>query len=185
MNVCVFCGSNTGLNPVYADSARKLGSLMAQSHIPLIYGGGNVGIMGVLADAIMGAGGEVIGIIPDFLVKREVGHRGITRLEIVDSMHERKQRMADLADAFIAFPGGWGTLEELAEILTWKQLGLINDPIILLNINQFFSPLLEQMRLMSEEGFLHAENLKNLQIANTPEEALSYIIPREGLRNTL
>jgi uncharacterized protein (TIGR00730 family) len=185
MNVCVFCGSNTGLNPVYADSARKLGSLMAQNRISLIYGGGNVGIMGILADAVMEAGGEVIGIIPDFLVKREVGHRGITRLEIVDSMHERKQRMADLADAFIAFPGGWGTLEELAEILTWKQLGLISDPIILLNINQFFSPLLHQMRLMAEEGFLRPEYLSNLQVAITPEEALSCIIPQEGLKNTL
>jgi uncharacterized protein (TIGR00730 family) len=185
MNVCVFCGSNTGINPVYADSARKLGSLMAQNSIPLVYGGGKVGIMGILADAVMQAGGEVIGVIPDFLMKREVGHSGITQLEIVDSMHERKQRMADLADAFIAFPGGWGTLEELAEILTWKQLGLISDPIILLNINHFFSPLLDQMRTMAEEGFLRPENLRNLTVASTPEEAISLIIPLQGLRNTL
>jgi uncharacterized protein (TIGR00730 family) len=180
MNVCVFCGSSTGLNPVYAESAVKLASLMAQRNISLVYGGGNVGIMGVLADSVMAAGGEVIGIIPDFLVKREVGHRGITRLEIVDSMHERKQRMADLADAFVAFPGGWGTLEELAEILTWKQLGLISEPVIILNINQFFTPLLNQMRLMAEEGFLRAEYLKNLQVATTPEETLSQLYPGKG-----
>jgi uncharacterized protein (TIGR00730 family) len=180
MNVCVFCGSSTGLNPVYADAARKLGSLLAQNQIPLVYGGGNVGIMGVLADAVMNSGGEVFGVIPDFLMKREVGHRSITRLEVVDSMHERKQRMADLANAFIAFPGGWGTLEELAEILTWKQLGLIDDPIILLNVNGFFTPLLDQMRLMEKEGFLRPENLKNLQVVNTPEEALSLLYPISG-----
>ena len=185
MNVCVFCGSNTGLNPVYAESARKLGSLMAKTHTTLIYGGGKVGIMGILADAVMSAGGEVIGIIPDFLKKREVGHNGVTRLEVVDSMHERKQRMADLADAFIAFPGGWGTLEELAEILTWKQLGLISDPVILLNVNGFFNPLLQQMRSMAEEGFLHPEYLTIIKIANTPEEALCYIIPQDGLRDSL
>lgn len=177
MNVCVFCGSNTGLNPVYAESAGKLGSLLAQNNMPLVYGGGKVGIMGVLADAVMANGGEVYGVIPDFLMKREVGHGQITHLEIVDSMHDRKQRMADLADAFMAFPGGWGTLEELAEILTWKQLGLLTEPIVLLNINQFFTPLLNQMRSMAQEGFLHAEHLKNLQVANTPQEAISYIIP--------
>jgi uncharacterized protein (TIGR00730 family) len=180
MNVCVFCGSNTGINPVYSDSARKLGSLMARSRITLVYGGGNVGIMGVLADEIMAGGGEVIGIIPDFLLKREVGHRGITRLEVVGSMHERKQRMALLANAFIALPGGLGTLEELAEILTWRQLHLIADPVVLLNINRFFDPLLAQMRTMTEEGFLRAENLEILRVATTPEEAISYIYPGKG-----
>lgn len=178
MNVCVFCGSSTGLNPVFAESARKLGSLLAKNKMPLVYGGGKVGIMGVLADAVMANGGEVFGVIPDFLMKREVGHAGITHLQVVDSMHERKQRMADLADAFIAFPGGWGTLEELAEILTWKQLGLLTEPIVILNINQFFTPLLNQMRAMAQEGFLREEYLKNLQVASTPEEALSYIIPQ-------
>src|SRR4051812_23719155 len=118
MNICVFCGSSTGLNPSYADAARTLGSLMGKQKIRLIYGGGNVGLMGIVADSVLASQGEVIGVIPDFLMKREVGHTSITRLEVVESMHLRKKRMADLADAFIALPGGWGTMEELCEVLT-------------------------------------------------------------------
>jgi uncharacterized protein (TIGR00730 family) len=178
MNVCVFCGSSKGNNPLYAESARKLGSLMVQASINLVYGGGNVGLMGIVADAVMQEGGKVTGVIPDFLLKREVGHHGITSLEIVDSMHQRKQRMAELADAFIALPGGWGTLEELAEILTWCQLGLINLPVILLNTNHFFDPLLAQMHSMAEEGFLRPTYLQMLQVAATPEQALSLLSPR-------
>jgi uncharacterized protein (TIGR00730 family) len=173
MNICVFCGSGKGVNPVYAEAARKLGALFAHNNITLIYGGGNVGLMGVVADAVMDAGGEVIGIIPDFLMKREVGHRGITKLEVVESMHQRKKRMADLSDAFIALPGGMGTLEELCEILTWKQLGLISTPVAILNTNQFFNPLLEQMRHMISEGFLKMENFNLLQIENSPDELLA------------
>jgi uncharacterized protein (TIGR00730 family) len=180
MNICVFCGSSTGFNPVYAEAARKLGSLMAAKSIMLVYGGGNVGLMGIVADALLDNGGKVFGVIPDFLLKREVGHRGITTLEVVDSMHQRKQRMADLSNAFIALPGGWGTLDELAEILTWKQLGLINQPVILLNINGFFDPLLTQMRSMKEEGFLRPEYLNALHVANTPDEAISAIITQAG-----
>ena len=156
MNVCVFCGSAHGSNTAYADAAKVLGRLLAESSIRVVYGGGNVGLMGVVADAAVAAGGQVTGVIPSFLMRREVGHRGITDLEVVDSMHQRKQRMADLSDAFIALPGGWGTLEELLEILTWKQLGLITQPVVLLNTNQFFDPLLNQMRLMVDEGFLTA-----------------------------
>ncbi|WP_254165053.1 TIGR00730 family Rossman fold protein [Chryseosolibacter histidini] len=180
MNICVFCGSATGINPLYAESARRLGSLMAQSSVGLVYGGGNIGLMGVVADAVLKEGGRVTGVIPDFLVRREVGHRGVTSLEIVDSMHQRKQRMADLANGFIALPGGWGTLDELAEILTWRQLGLIDQPVVILNINHFFDPLLAQMRLMSEEGFLKPAYLEMLQIAFSPEEAFSCIYPKKG-----
>jgi uncharacterized protein (TIGR00730 family) len=175
MNVCVFCGSCTGKNPLYADAAGRLGSLLAQSSIRLVYGGGNIGLMGVVADAVMAGGGMVTGVIPGFLMKREVGHLGITDLEVVDSMHQRKQRMADLADAFIALPGGWGTLEELAEILTWKQLGLITQPVIVLNTNQFFDPLLDQMRLMVKEGFLSPANFQQLKVENEPEGVLSFL----------
>ena len=164
MNVCVFCGSSTGQNPVYADAATSLGRLLAEQSHSLVYGGGNVGLMGVLADAVLENGGEVIGVIPSFLVEREVGHRNLTRLEIVDSMHLRKKRMADLSHAFIAIPGGWGTLDELAEILTWRQLGLIQQPIGLLNVNRFFDPLLEQMRIMLDEGFLRADSLELLKV---------------------
>ena len=139
-----------------------------------------MGLMGILADSVLDEAGEVLGVIPDFLLKREVGHKGITTLEIVDSMHQRKQRMADLADAFIALPGGWGTLDELAEILTWKQLGLISQPVMLININGFFEPLIGQMRSMKEEGFLRPEYFDSLQIAQSPEEAISKIITQAG-----
>jgi uncharacterized protein (TIGR00730 family) len=176
MNVCVFCGSGTGLNPVYSESAAKLGRLFAEASIRLVYGGGKIGLMGVVADAVIQSGGQATGVIPKFLMDKEVGHRGITDLEVVGSMHERKQRMADLADAFIALPGGWGTLEEVSEILTWKQLGLINQRVILLNTNRFFDPLLDQMRLMVKEGFLHAGNLNFLHVEKTPEQILSLLI---------
>ena len=165
---------------MYAESARKLGSLMAKSSASLIYGGGNIGLMGVLAHSVINEGGEVIGVIPDFLVRREVAHKGITRLEIVDSMHQRKYRMAELSDAFIAMPGGWGTLDELAEILTWRQLGLIQQPVILLNLHHFFDPLLSQMRTMYEEGFLRPEYLDVIQIAGSPEEAISLLSHTRG-----
>lgn len=184
MNICVFCGSSKGKNPVYAEAARKLGALIAQNNHALIYGGGNVGLMGIVADAVMDNKGEVTGVIPQFLMNREVGHNGLTRLEIVESMHQRKQRMADLSQAFIAIPGGWGTLEELAEILTWRQLGLISHPIVLLNIDNFYTPLISQMQLMLDEGFVKTENLENLLIATTPEQALSLIIPRDGLKES-
>jgi uncharacterized protein (TIGR00730 family) len=175
MNICVFCGSSTGVNRVYAEAARELGYLLATQGHQLIYGGGNVGLMGVLADAVLQQQGKVIGIIPGFLLDREVGHRNLTQLEVVTSMHERKKRMADLAEAFIALPGGWGTLEELAEILTWRQLNLIAHPVGLLNINGFFTPLLDQMQFMVEEGFLRKENLELLKVENSPEKLLSVL----------
>jgi uncharacterized protein (TIGR00730 family) len=177
MNVCVFCGSSVGNNPVYEKAARELGRLMAESRYGLVYGGGNVGLMGIIADSVMENHGKVIGVIPDFLLRREVGHRGVTELEVVSSMHERKKRMADLADAFIAMPGGWGTLDELAEILTWRQLGLIDQPIGLLNTNRFFNPLLDQMRLMVSAGFLQQESLDFLKVEETPSELLSALVP--------
>lgn len=172
MNICVFCGSATGENPVYAEAARELGSLIGRNSHNLVYGGGNIGLMGILADSVLQHDGEVIGVIPDFLLQREVGHQGISKLEVVSSMHVRKKRMADLAHAFIAMPGGWGTLDELAEILTWRQLGIIHHPIGLLNINGFFNPLLEQMRSMANEGFLKEGNLDLLQVETTPEKLL-------------
>ena len=146
--------------------------MAAQGHT-LVYGGGNVGLMGVIADAVMKNGGEVIGVIPDFLLQREVGHRGLSRLEVVNSMHERKKRMADLSDAFIALPGGWGTLDELAEILTWTQLGIISQPVGLLNIAEFFNALLDRMQKMFDAGFLRASNLDFLLIENSSEKLLS------------
>jgi len=173
MNICVFCGSGNGFDSVYAATAGKLGTLLGSASMRLIYGGGNVGLMGIIADAVLAANGQVTGVIPTFLLDREVGHHGITDLEVVESMHERKQRMADLADAFVALPGGWGTLEELSEILTWKQLGLITQPVCLLNINHFFDPLLDQMRLMVKEGFLKSDYFDLLHVENKPENVIS------------
>ncbi len=180
MRICVFCGSSSGRNEAYAGVARELGLLMARNSISLVYGGGNVGLMGILADEVMRAGGEVIGVIPEFLLQREVGHRGITQLEVVQSMHERKQRMAALADAFLALPGGWGTLEELAEILTWRQLQLVTQPVAVINTRQFFDPLLLQMRKMCEEGFLHPSYADVMNVAPTPVEAISLLSRKVG-----
>jgi uncharacterized protein (TIGR00730 family) len=175
MNVCVFCGSGAGSNPAFSEAARQLGVLFAKSSIRLVYGGGNIGLMGIIASSVMESGGEVTGVIPRFLMDKEVGHSAITILEVVESMHDRKKRMADLADAFVALPGGWGTLEELCEILTWKQLGLISQPILLLNTNHFFNPLLDQMRVMVREGFLRSVNLDFLQVENAPEKIFSLL----------
>ncbi|MBX2913892.1 MAG: TIGR00730 family Rossman fold protein [Cyclobacteriaceae bacterium] len=175
IKICVFCGSGAGNNAAYAQAALAMGKLMAQHQATLIYGGGNIGLMGIIADAVLANGGKVIGVIPEFLMQKEVGHKGLTELEVVGSMHERKRRMADLADVFVALPGGWGTLDELAEILTWRQLGLVKAPVAILNTNQYFDMLLKQMEVMVMEGFLSAENLANLIVTETPEVLLAQI----------
>src|SRR5580698_261386 len=141
-SVCVYCGSNSGSRPAYTQSARELGQTLAQRRIRLVYGGGRVGLMGTIADAVLAAGGEVTGVIPESLVAREVAHRSLKDLRIVPSMHQRKALMAELSDAFIALPGGFGTLEEFAEILTWAQLGLHRKPHGIINIDGFYDSLL-------------------------------------------
>jgi uncharacterized protein (TIGR00730 family) len=173
MNVCVFCGSATGHHLVYSEAARELGSLLGSNKHTLVYGGGNIGLMGIVADSTMKAGGKVIGVIPDFLAKREVAHHQLTELIVVDSMHERKKKMADISDTFIAMAGGWGTLDELAEILTWRQLGLIKQPIGILNTKQFFTPLLQSMTTMVKEGFLSQDNFELLQVSESPKNLLT------------
>src|ERR1051326_7718022 len=140
--ICVFCGSSRGGNPVYAEAARRLGAALAERGIGLVYGGGQIGLMGIVADAVMAAGGEGIGGIPEALALKEVAHEGLTELRVVGSMHERKALMADLAHAFIAMPGGFGTFEEFCEIVTWAQLGMHTKPCGLLNVNGFYDPLL-------------------------------------------
>lgn len=172
MNVCVFCGSSLGDHPLFRDAAHELGAALAGAGATLIYGGGNIGLMGVLADAAIQHGGEVIGVIPDFLMRREAGHSGISRLEVVDSMHSRKRRMAELSDAFVAMPGGWGTLDELAEILTWNQLQLIVKPVFLLNSGNFFDHLLAQMRKMVDDGFLTAQNYDLIKTVHNSADLL-------------
>ena len=142
MRMCVFCGSSTGLNPAFAEHARVLGLELARHRIGVVYGGGNVGLMGVLADAVLEAGGDIIGVIPHGLVARELAHLGVTKLHVVNSMHERKALMARLSDAFIAMPGGFGTLEEFCEAVTWTQLGVHAKPCGLLNVAGFYDALL-------------------------------------------
>jgi len=160
--VCVYCGSNAGSKPAYAERAIALGARLAQEKLALVYGGGDVGLMGTLADAALEAGGEVIGVIPEQLVGWEVAHRGLTRLDVVANMHERKARMFDLSDAFIALPGGFGTLDEMFEMLTWRQLGLGDKPCAFLDVDNFYSPLIAMMDRMVEERFLHADQRRDL-----------------------
>jgi uncharacterized protein (TIGR00730 family) len=154
----VFCGSSAGNHTEYRAAAEELGAELARRKIGLVYGGGNVGLMGALADAVLKAGGEAIGVIPENLVAREVGHKGLTRLHIVDSMHERKALMAELSDAFVALPGGFGTFEEFCEIVTWSQLGLHEKPCGILNVEGYYSPLLAMFDHAVKEGFLKPEN---------------------------
>jgi uncharacterized protein (TIGR00730 family) len=156
--ICVFCGSNTGSDPLYVDAARGLGQLLAREGVALVYGGGSVGLMGEVADSVLGSGGEVIGVIPHALWAREVGHRGLTDLRIVETMHERKAMMADLADAFIALPGGLGTLEEIFEIWTWAQLGLHSKPLGFLDVNGFYAPLMQFLDRAVRERFLRDQH---------------------------
>jgi uncharacterized protein (TIGR00730 family) len=160
--VCVYCGSNAGGRPSYAARAAALGTRLAQEKLALVYGGGNVGLMGIVADAALAAGGEVIGVIPAQLVDWEVAHGGLSRLEVVANMHERKARMFDLSDAFVALPGGFGTLDEMFEMLTWRQLGLGDKPCAFLDVDDFYDPLVAMLDRMVAERFLHADQRHDL-----------------------
>ncbi|MBH3427602.1 TIGR00730 family Rossman fold protein [Pseudomonas alkylphenolica] len=171
-SVCVFCGASTGVNPAYREAAIALGQAIAQRGLTLVYGGGAVGLMGIVADAAMAAGGEVIGIIPEALKNAEIGHTGLTRLEVVDGMHARKARMAELSDAFVALPGGLGTLEELFEVWTWGQLGYHAKPLGLLDVNGFYSKLGDFLDHVVEEGFVRPQHRAMLALATTPDELL-------------
>jgi len=171
--ICVFCGSNYGLKPSYRSAATELGELLAAGGLTLVYGGGCVGLMGTLADAALSAAGEVIGVIPHALVAKEVSHAGLTKLHVVDSMHERKALMASLSDAFIALPGGFGTAEELCEILTWGQLGIHQKPIGLLNVDGFFDALLEWLDHATREGFVGREYRQLLLADTNPSRLLA------------
>ena len=174
--LCVFCGSNAGHDPAYRAVAEAVGRLLAARGIGLVYGGGNIGLMGAVADACLAAGGEAIGVIPEALMGKEVDgravdHRTLTRMEVVDSMHTRKARMAELADGFIALPGGFGTFEEFCEILTWGQLGFHQKPMGLLNVNGFYDPLLAMFDRAVTDGFLRAQN-RAMALADTEIENL-------------
>ena len=170
--VCVFCGSSVGLRPAYASAAREMASELIRRRLGLVYGGGGIGLMGVLADAMLEGGGEVIGVIPRPLASKELAHPGLTDMRMVDSMHERKAKMASLADGFVAMPGGLGTFEETLEILTWSQLGIHRKPIGLLNVEGYYDGLLAMIAHAIAEGFVPAEYRALSVTVSTPAALL-------------
>ena len=170
--VCVYCASNDGARPEYLASARQIGTLLAQRGMAVVYGGGRVGLMGALADAALGAGGEVIGVMPHALVQREVAHHGLTALHVVDSMHERKALLAEMADAFVALPGGLGTLEEFFETWTWAQLGVHQKPVGLLDVADYWRPLVTMLEHVEAEGFMRGTPREWLVIDTEPTSLL-------------
>lgn len=174
--IAVYCGASMGTKQVHAEAARQLGRAMVERNIALVYGGGNVGLMGVIADEVMRLGGEVTGVIPQALLEREVGHTGLSRQFIVKDMHERKAMMADLAEGFIAMPGGMGTLEELFEMLTWSQLGIHRKPVGLLNTNGFYDQLLAFMAHLQAEGFVQARHAALMMAESEPDALLRRLI---------
>lgn len=174
-SVCVYCASSTKIDAAYFDAARELGALLGQRRIRLVNGAGNMGLMAAVSDAALRAGGEVTGVIPRFMVEQGWHHTGLTQLLEVEDMHERKRTMAELSDAVIALPGGCGTLEELLEIITWKQLGLYLNPIVILNVKGYFDPLLRMLRQAVEENFMRERHGAIWHVAQTPQEALELI----------
>jgi uncharacterized protein (TIGR00730 family) len=174
--VCVFCGSSPGSNPAYLEAARTVGRTLARRGITLVYGGGSVGLMGAVADAALAEGGDVIGVIPSVLRIRELAHRALTTLHVVGSMHERKAKMAELAHAFIALPGGMGTLEEFAEILTWAQLGLHARPCGLLDVAGYYRPLISFFDRAAAEGFVRPEHRRLVLVAEDADALLDQFL---------
>lgn len=173
--ICVYCASSSKVNSEYVETARKLGKILAENNIELVYGGGSVGLMGVLADSVLENGGRVTGVIPRFMVEVEWQHDGLTELILTESMHERKEKMAELADAVVALPGGCGTLEELLEIITWKQLGIHSLPIVIVNVNGYYNHLLAQFQQAANELFMRPEHLQMWNVTNSAEEVLKAI----------
>lgn len=183
-NICVYCGSNKGNRPEYVDAAKELAHALVQKNLGLVYGGASVGIMGILADEVLRLGGRVTGVMPQSLIEKEVGHDHLTHMHIVSSMHERKSKMAELSDGFIALPGGLGTLEEVFEVLTWGQLGFHTKPCALLNVCDYYAHLNTFLQHCVNEGFLKDVHLASLMIASSPSDILkrfeSYQPSHEG-----
>jgi len=182
--ITVFCGSSFGTEEIYKEQATLLGQTLAKQNIELVYGGANVGLMGAVADGILKEGGKAIGVLPNFLRSKEIAHLGLTELILVESMHERKTKMNDLCDGVIALPGGFGTLEELFEMLTWAQLGLHKKPIAILNINGFYDALIELTKVMVEKGLLKEANQQMLLVSDNIDNLLdqmkNYVAPTTG-----
>lgn len=177
--LAVYCGSATPADPIYVESARAVGHALAERGIGLVYGGGRLGLMGAVADAALAAGGEVIGVIPEALVAAEVAHRGLTRLEVVATMHERKARFTELADGFVTLPGGTGTMDELWEAMSWAQLGYHSDPIGLLNVAGFYDPLIAFVKRMGEVGFIRPQHQGLLIVADALDTLLEKMAAHE------
>ena len=187
-SICVYCGSSDDINPAYLEGADQMGRAIAKRGLQLWYGAGSTGLMGAVANGALGAGGEVIGVIPAMFHTPQLAHTGLTRLEIVESMHQRKERLANQADAFIALPGGFGTFEELFEILTWAQIGLHQKPVGLLNVMGYFDPLLSMVEHARNEGFIYAEHCTMLIQSDSPDQLLDSLIgyqPPTGLERWL
>lgn len=170
--IVAFCGSGDGYNGIFKEIAWELGAYLADKGIRLVYGGTKIGLMGALADGVLNNGGEAIGVLPRFLQTKEIAHEGLTQMISVDTMHDRKMRMHELSDAILALPGGWGTMEELFEMMTWAQLGLHSKPVGILNINHFYDPLLAQLSVMTEEGFLQEKYKNMIQVSEDYIELL-------------
>lgn len=179
--VCVYCSSSSKIDKQYIEAGKDLGRILAKHNLELVYGGGSVGLMGVLADTVLENGGKVIGVIPEFMCEVEWQHKGITELILTKTMHERKEKMAQMADAIVALPGGCGTLEELLEIITWKQLGIHSLPIVIVNTNNYYKHLIAQLQQSADEMFMRPEHLKMWQVINSPEELIEAINSQENV----
>lgn len=173
--VAVYCGSRLGNNEVYEQAARELGSALAKNGLGLVYGGASIGLMGAVADGVVDGGAQAVGVIPTFMLKHEIAHEGLTRLHLTDTMHTRKTVMAEYADAFITLPGGLGTLEEIMEIATWRQLYQHEKPMIILNINGFYDSLIEHLKFTANQGFMKQEDLERLVVCNSIAEAIELL----------
>lgn len=171
-SICVFCGASGGNSPIYTEAARELGGSMAENGLRLVFGGGSVGMMGTVADAVMAGGGEAIGIIPEFLYEREMAHQELTDLRVVDSMHTRKRTMFDLSDAFIVLPGGFGTLEEMFEMITWRQLGRHTKPIVLISTDGYWSAFEDMIATIVERDFAHSITSELFSVVPNPDAAI-------------
>lgn len=178
-NICVYCASSSQVKEEYSQAAEKLGRLLVAAGMQLVYGGGQRGLMGKIADSMLADGGKVTGIMPRFMTEVEWNHTGITEMILVNSMHERKEKMALMADAVVALPGGCGTLEELLEVITWKRLGIFSKPIIICNVDGYFDPLIEMLNKSVDENFMREEHRLMWQVTNTPEEVM------EALKNPM
>ena len=174
-NICVYCASSSKIDSKYVETAKRLGSLLAENNMQLVYGGGSVGLMGILADSVLDKGGKVTGIIPKFMVEAEWQHDGLTNLILTETMHEGKETMAAMSNAVVALPGGCGTLEELLEVITWKQLGIYRNPIIIVNVDGYYNHLLAQFQQAADELFMRPQHLDMWTVVETADEVLEAI----------